>query len=370
MDIIVTGDFNVVLNVKDKIGASPNLHPHATKQLNELCNAHNLKDIWREQHPTEFQFTWKCLKPKITLERLDYIMVSEPLCRLASGNIILPAFKTDHSFPQITLCKLERERGPGYWQLNTSHLRDETFTQEIQKIIETTSEKYTDIFFRWEYIKLQVWGFAIQYSARKCKSNRLRLQVLERKLKQIENELVVEAKQGKILLKPEMQIVNIQKEISEIMEKETNGARLHCKLNYFEGGEKSSKYFFSLEHHKSAKKAIRTLRCQDGTNIYDGEIILNKLVDFLELYTTNGSNPSAKYLEDIIIPEISQTNRDELEQPISLKEIKIAISQMKDNKCAGLDGFPQEFYETFYDSICHTLHSLYIRAINCGELNP
>ena len=49
-----------------------------------------------------------------------------------------------------------------------------------------------------------------------------------------------------------------------------------------------------------------------------------------------------------------------LDLPISLNEISIAVNQLKKGKVPGLDGFPVEFYQVFWEEIKHSLHALFM----------
>ena len=75
--------------------------------------------------------------------------MSEPLNRVVSGSKILPAFKTDHAFPQITINQSANKKGPGYWQMNTSHLGNVDYDEAVKKRINETCNEYNDIFLRW-----------------------------------------------------------------------------------------------------------------------------------------------------------------------------------------------------------------------------
>ena len=92
LEVILGGDLNTVLKAEDKKGGEI-LHPKSTKTINNFMEQLNLMDVWKTHHPGSFQFTWKKSKPKLILQRLDYILMSETLVRRTSGSMILPAFK-------------------------------------------------------------------------------------------------------------------------------------------------------------------------------------------------------------------------------------------------------------------------------------
>jgi hypothetical protein len=61
------------------------------------------------------------------------------------------------------------------------------------------------------------------------------------------------------------------------------------------------------------------------------------------------------------IPQLSQEEKDVLTAPFSEEEVFEAISQMEHNKAPGPDGFPAEFYQTFWEVIKHDLMPLFVQ---------
>ena len=93
------GDFNTILSAKDKRGGSAHLlHPQCYHYLNTVFKELNWIDIWREMNPEIFRFTWRRAN---LMERIDFIIVSQDLYQYVINVDILPAYKTDHSFPYM-----------------------------------------------------------------------------------------------------------------------------------------------------------------------------------------------------------------------------------------------------------------------------
>ena len=75
-NLVILGDFNVVLNNElDIISGLPH-SKHTVESLNSLINRMDLIDIWRVRNKKTRAFTWSCTKPKFTARRLDYIFLS------------------------------------------------------------------------------------------------------------------------------------------------------------------------------------------------------------------------------------------------------------------------------------------------------
>ena len=57
-----------------------------------------------------------------------------------------------------------------------------------------------------------------------------------------------------------------------------------------------------------------------------------------------------------------------MENPITLEELRLALSGMASGKAPGLDGIPREFYETFWDIIGPELLEMFQESLQVAEL--
>jgi hypothetical protein len=67
------------------------------------------------------------------------------------------------------------------------------------------------------------------------------------------------------------------------------------------------------------------------------------------------------------IPQVSIEENDLLTAEYSKDEVRKAIFQMEHNKASGPDGFPTEFYQTFWDTIKGDLLELF-GFLHAGQL--
>ena len=88
------GDFNIVLDKKDKKGGL-DIRQASSKILSKILREHGLVDIWRLKHPNLQRFTWIKHNPEIMC-RLDFFLVSNNLVNSCKKAKIMESIKTDH----------------------------------------------------------------------------------------------------------------------------------------------------------------------------------------------------------------------------------------------------------------------------------
>ena len=191
---VIGDDFNLGLNAKlDRQGGGTN-NDKSSEVINSWIKSNKVMDAWRVIFPDRHGYTWRQLKPKPVFSRFDYFFVSTELHQYIGNIEIIPGFKTDHSIVQLQVHFCNEQRGNGYWQLNTSLLKDMEYIKAINKLIDI--ELAQDIKLpkkkKWELLKIAARGSTIQFATRRKKSNRLKIELLEKQLK----KLYIEAESG------------------------------------------------------------------------------------------------------------------------------------------------------------------------------
>ena len=142
---IVGGNFNLALDCKiDRWGSYTN-NDKAARQWQKNIDARELLDTWRQVHPDRNGFTWRKSKPKLIQSQLDYIFISSNLLQMVKAIETIPGFRTDRSAVYLKLTLCSDIRGPGYWKLNTSLLRDINYVEAMNNLTDIEFSQNQDL---------------------------------------------------------------------------------------------------------------------------------------------------------------------------------------------------------------------------------
>ena len=145
---IVGGDLNVVLDVKmDSFSAQSQCKERkAANLINNFLEEKNWVDIWRIVNGEKKQYTWRHKTP-LVMSRLDYFLIQSENIGIVEACEIFPGLSSDHSFVSLKIDVSTNMRGPGYWKFNTTLLRDKSYIDNINQIIDSSLEtnKWKDL---------------------------------------------------------------------------------------------------------------------------------------------------------------------------------------------------------------------------------
>jgi len=158
LPIILVGDFNCCLSHLDRTrNENTPSQTEDVSSLQQLIDSLDLIDCWRDQHPTDTQYTFgRTLNNKIS--RLDRFYISSSLLHLVKPNScqIIPNPHSDHNIVKMTLLAPNGEsRNKTYWKFNNRLLDSVNYRQsheaEIDRILNSKpdDDAFDEAHFIW-----------------------------------------------------------------------------------------------------------------------------------------------------------------------------------------------------------------------------
>ena len=245
------------------------------------------------------------------------------------------------------------QRGRGFWELNTFFLKDEEYVNQIREIIAQTKDEYAQDDtvtpgLLWEIIKMKTREASINYGKIKKRNLEQKQDEIEKSIKILEEQIANTHANDSQKLWPEFE--KKRSELEAIIEYQTKGAILRSKSQWYNEGEKNSKYLLDLEKRHCRQNTITQLKIND---------ILHECEDFYKnLYSskTQVNNSSKDFF-----PQTRQVLKNEnlyfCEGPLSSKECLEDLKSMASEESRGTDGLPSEFYKVFWEDIAESLTS-------------
>jgi hypothetical protein len=141
-----------------------------------------------------------------------------------------------------------------------------------------------------------------------------------------------------------------------------------AKIKHIQEGGDNTKYFHLIANGKNRRKKIFQLEQVEGTIVGQENLKLYISEYYKKLFGPPMDN-SCVMIESMNqdITQISVEENECLTKDFTETEIFEAIMQMKKNKAPGPDGFPAEFYQTFWEIIKMDMLDMFV-SFQRGEL--
>ena len=371
-NIMLGGDMNCCINDNDRYPVT-HLQDQSRKSLKELVDGLDMIDCWNDDEDGIEKYTW-CSPDQNIKSRLDYVFIGKE-CVYQKHNIELKTVitselgrrPTDHKAVHVTLVKEGRNRGPGYWKLNTEYLEQDQYVTGIHKVVENVLAEFecTNISRRiiWDILKLKVKEFSIRYCKLKACEKRCRIREVERRLKMLRNELSHTVCEERRILEEELDLLYTNK---------AKGAQVRSRAEWVEQGEKNNKFFLQLERSKQMANTIHCLRIGEKEEASSIDILKEISEFYSNLYKSVSINHEdiESYLNEVRLPQVLTDRQKTLCEGLpSEKEIVDVIESMKLGKAPGYDGLPIEFYKVFWEILKYPFISFVIESSIEGELS-
>ena len=368
-NIIITGDFNSVLDNEHDIVSGL---PHDKSEINvfnKLLSDFDLVDTWRISNIDKKDFTWS--KPLVA-RRLDYLLCTLNFSSLISDVQQVFVSCSDHKAITAKINNLNFQRGPSMWQLNISLLKDTDFIDFINVAIDNflSNETNNSPQRKWELLKAEIKSLTIQFCTQRNKLLKFKYQNNLKEINRISSLLTENPKCPS--LNQTYNKLKLQQEIFDL--NKVKGAQVRSRIKYIEEGEKNTKYFLSLEKARGVNNTIFELE-KDVNKIVDPILIVDEIKRFYsDLYTEDDKlndnyDGLVSFLNNSEYTVLNEDEKTLCEKEISLYELGVALKSLNDDSSAGCDGLPTPFYKVFWNKIKIIVLESFNEAIRKGELS-
>ena len=345
------GDWNCALNpLIDRYNCvKPN--DLGNYDLSLLCDILDIEDIWRRRNPEKREYSWSGRGKR---SRIDFCLASISLNSQIKNIFYSVAPYTDHCAVNVIIDLNEAKRGPGIWKMNTQHLLNPKYKERLTELWEKWRSKkneYADIKRWWDLGKRHIKSFSISFAKEMSMQTNAQLRELEEKID--------------LRKKANADYDRLLKEYEDLFSLKANGARIRSRLQDFEEGEKSSKYFYGLEKKNAKEKAWTEIFDKHGNTITGTSNIQRRQLEFYEdlFRTQNLKNDEKDYnffFDNLDkSKKLSEDSKNFMDSDIEASEIFKALKKMQNNKSPGPGGICVEFYKLYWnligDDLCEVL---------------
>ena len=368
---IIGGDYNCIVNTRlDKYGGNPNARNYAATILNGMCSRHNLSDIWRRRNKDKRCFTWTSqhlTTDRIIRTRIDKFLISNSLNQSVLDALIKPFPHSDHDGVWLSFNFDQVKRGPGYWHFNGDLLSNAAFESEINEFWifwKTKYEDFADPLIWWDRAKQEFKNIAIRCAKIIGKQKRHERYQLERNLIQLQEKSNTGNTQD---------IENYlmaRERLKQLDLRDLEATKIRTKAEFLEEGERSTRYFYSLEKSRKADQTIRILTKDNLDIVSEPQDLLKETHNFYkQLFTAQPIDVQARdRFLSCGIPKLPDDARESCEGLITEEELRKAVMAMENNKSPGCDGLTSNFYKHFWPIFGKELTRVYNYAFNNGLL--
>src|SRR5438128_10090043 len=323
----VIGDLNLGLKKGDHIATTTSDNPGRAKEIleNHIDTSHALQN----GKPDKTFFRDSLIRP--TRSRIDYIFAPEGLLQPhATFRTVDPGQDSDH---QILVLDNKTKRGTRpEWRMNTDHLNNSFVDKHIKNLLKHPH-------YSWDGIKLQIREYLQKHGlVQKQKQNDQILNLTNRLSKLRKNNASPE------------DIDQVKTKLVELEQKLAERLAIKSGSQWLEQGERSTKYFFRRFKEKLQFATIDTLKDREGNILHTAEQKAQAIYEHQQQIwgKTETKDPTSFPWFCPLLPLDAQRT---LIDPITLEEVKKAITSSPNNKAPGPDGIPSEFYAFHIDII-------------------
>ena len=261
-------------------------------------------------------------------------------------------------------------RGPGVWKFNTSLLDSPEYCARVRSFWAFGRPKNLLLFLLpfiwWDQGKFFLREITRCFARARAAKQSETKQDLERQLKHLQR--LFDGGDSSAF----SQLCAVQEELRAIHLREARASQVRARCRWAEEGETTSSFSLSLEKKHRAKQAITSIRDPDTGLVHHDpfKILATWRSYYQRLFTAEVCDRSE---QDImlgrLICRLSKSEVESCEGELSEPECRAALHGMSCGKTPGSDGFPMEFFVSFWDLLGPDLVRILNLAYRTGQLS-
>lgn len=348
------------------------------KRMKADLHALRLIDSWRLSRPQDRDYTY--FSPvHHSYSRLDYLLLShKDLARVVNTSIDVISF-SDHAPIHLTLRLGPVTRTPPSWRLNEAMLQSEEIRSEIQaKLREYFSVNEASVpnpLMVWEAHKTVVRGILISIGARLMRERTRCIDELFTQICTLEC-----AHKASLARSTHRELLKAREELRALLFHKTKQKLAWARRTMYEYSNKPGSLLARALRGPRTKTYISHILSSSGRKMTASSDIAAEFRSFYEgLYNLDRPPPEdpnsaggftpQSYLATSGMPSLPTAVQEELEEPITLAELGVALADSKPRKAPGPDGFTPAYYKTFLETLSKPLISA-LNSITEGNSFP
>ena len=349
---ILGGDFNCVLQPVD-IENGVGFDQKGCHQLADLVRIKNFKDVFRSTYPNRREFTF--FRSSASPSRLDRFYIAEDLLG-KTFCIEHIASLSDHCGVKMEVSlnihlssNTQKNGRKTYWKLNNNILNDDDFLDSFVLLwdwLQPLKLNYRDIADWWDRVaKPSFREFCVIFSSRRSKRRSDTKKFWFAYLKLV------------MKLKNWDEVTRIKNKLSKLLYEDNFGHIIRSRFKNNALEERASLYHANQEMKNGKKNSLTELKI-DGKVEKDAKVIEENVVEFFNAllnghHDSNLQNTGAPFQPDYSgldsylqgLGSLPGSDKEELENRMSIEELRNIVSSCDNNKSPGLDGLSYEFYK-------------------------
>lgn len=369
--LILGGDMNCVIDpVLDR--SSPRTIPPSkmSQTLSTFMDQLGFIDPWRFTYPSSRQYSFFSHAYR-SFSRIDFFLIDKTLISSITSVQYLPIIVSDHSTIVLDLRFNLKPKQFRFWRLDTLLLADEEFCKYVSDSItffyDINRNDETSPSLLWDTMKAFLRGKIISYTNHVNKSRKARREELTKSIADIDRSLSVTNTPD--LFKERLRL---KTELDLLLTTEAEHLILRSRGSLYEHGDKAGRILANQLRAKQVSNQIIQIKDKIGTVVSDPVKINASFKSFYShLYESESPSDETQmntFFQKFDLPRVPANDNHILDAPLTILEIKEAITTMNSGKSPGPDGYPVEFFKKFSTQLAPLLLEMFNYSYRNGSL--